>query len=108
MLVSWQVKFLRRVWHSKVHNTGEDLCQQRDVGRRPVLMRFHNNASVSYVPLTSQFTSMRHVFLHAVQSLYGIPATLATQASNKLGVSGFIDQFAQTADLQVHQLPNHA
>ena len=51
---------------------------------------------------------MRHVFLHAVQALYGIPATLATQASNKLGVSGFIDQFAQTADLQVHQLLNHA
>ncbi|KAF8530031.1 subtilisin-like protein [Hysterangium stoloniferum] len=35
-----------------------------------------------------------------LQALYGIPATPATQASNKLGVSGFIDQFAQTADLK--------
>ncbi|KAF5352182.1 hypothetical protein D9758_009222 [Tetrapyrgos nigripes] len=35
-----------------------------------------------------------------LQSLYGIPTTRATQSSNKLGVSGFIDQFAQTADLR--------
>ncbi|KIJ52725.1 hypothetical protein M422DRAFT_25806 [Sphaerobolus stellatus SS14] len=35
-----------------------------------------------------------------LQALYGIPATRATQSSNKLGVSGFIDQFAQNADLQ--------
>ncbi|KAF8576677.1 family S53 protease-like protein [Ramaria rubella] len=35
-----------------------------------------------------------------LQALYGIPATKATQSSNKLGVSGFIDQFAQTADLK--------
>ncbi|PSR75361.1 hypothetical protein PHLCEN_2v9170 [Hermanssonia centrifuga] len=34
-----------------------------------------------------------------VQSLYGIPTTLATQSSNQLGVSGFIDQFANQADL---------
>ncbi|KIJ26281.1 hypothetical protein M422DRAFT_38294 [Sphaerobolus stellatus SS14] len=35
-----------------------------------------------------------------LQALYGIPATRATQSSNKLGVSGFIGQFAQNADLQ--------
>ncbi|THU80130.1 family S53 protease [Dendrothele bispora CBS 962.96] len=35
-----------------------------------------------------------------LQALYGIPTTRATQSSNKLGVSGFIDQFAQTADLR--------
>ncbi|KAF9269034.1 family S53 protease-like protein [Marasmius fiardii PR-910] len=35
-----------------------------------------------------------------LQSLYGIPATRATQSSNKLGVSGFIDQFANQADLR--------
>ncbi|KAK0496438.1 family S53 protease [Armillaria luteobubalina] len=35
-----------------------------------------------------------------LQALYGIPATRATQSSNTLGVSGFIDQFAQTADLR--------
>ncbi|EEB99630.1 hypothetical protein MPER_00656, partial [Moniliophthora perniciosa FA553] len=33
-------------------------------------------------------------------SLYGIPATRATQSSNKLGVSGFIEQFANMADLR--------
>ncbi|ESK96314.1 protease s8 tripeptidyl peptidase [Moniliophthora roreri MCA 2997] len=35
-----------------------------------------------------------------LESLYGIPATRATQSSNKLGVSGFIEQFANTADLR--------
>ncbi|KAF8522013.1 family S53 protease-like protein [Gautieria morchelliformis] len=35
-----------------------------------------------------------------LQALYGIPTTQATQSSNALGVSGFIDQFAQTADLK--------
>ncbi|KAJ3488113.1 hypothetical protein NLI96_g3093 [Meripilus lineatus] len=35
-----------------------------------------------------------------VQALYGIPTTAATQSSNTLGVSGFIDQFANSADLR--------
>lgn len=39
-----------------------------------------------------------------VQALYGIPTTKASDSSNKLGVSGFIGQFAQTADLQVKYL----
>ncbi|KAF9009886.1 family S53 protease-like protein [Cyathus striatus] len=34
-----------------------------------------------------------------LQALYGIPTTRATQSSNVLGVSGFIDQFANQADL---------
>lgn len=34
-----------------------------------------------------------------LQALYGIPTTLATQSSNGLGVSGFIEQFANKADL---------
>ncbi|KAH9847188.1 family S53 protease [Lenzites betulinus] len=35
-----------------------------------------------------------------LQALYGIPATLATTTSNKLAVSGFIQQFANQADLK--------
>ncbi|KAI0943204.1 hypothetical protein AcW1_002423 [Taiwanofungus camphoratus] len=35
-----------------------------------------------------------------LQSLYGIPSTPATQSSNKIGVSGFIDQYANKKDLQ--------
>lgn len=34
-----------------------------------------------------------------LQSLYGIPATVATQKNNTLAVSGFFSQFAQQADL---------
>ncbi|KAF7375849.1 Peptidase S53 domain-containing protein [Mycena sanguinolenta] len=34
-----------------------------------------------------------------LQDIYGIPATPATQSTNKLGVSGFIDQWANEADL---------
>ncbi|KAI0823344.1 family S53 protease [Trametes gibbosa] len=35
-----------------------------------------------------------------LQALYGIPATPATQKSNTLGVSGFIEQFANQQDLK--------
>ncbi|EKM58673.1 uncharacterized protein PHACADRAFT_89753 [Phanerochaete carnosa HHB-10118-sp] len=48
-------------------------------------------------PLASCSTSA--VTPACVQSLYGIPATKATQSSNQLGVSGFIEQFANQADL---------
>ncbi|KAI0261766.1 subtilisin-like protein [Gloeopeniophorella convolvens] len=35
-----------------------------------------------------------------LQQLYGIPTTKATQSSNKLAVSGFIENFANQADLK--------
>ncbi|KAK0214424.1 family S53 protease-like protein [Armillaria fumosa] len=35
-----------------------------------------------------------------LQDLYGIPTAPATQSSNQLAVSGFLNQFAQTADLR--------
>ncbi|KAI0058592.1 family S53 protease [Artomyces pyxidatus] len=35
-----------------------------------------------------------------VQSLYNIPTSLATEPSNMLGISGFIDQWANEADLK--------
>ncbi|KAF7797928.1 hypothetical protein EIP86_009135 [Pleurotus ostreatoroseus] len=35
-----------------------------------------------------------------IQDLYGVPTTKATQSSNKIGVSGFIQQFANKNDLQ--------
>lgn len=36
-----------------------------------------------------------------LEALYGVPTSPATQSSNVLGVSGFIDQFANQADLKV-------
>ena len=36
-----------------------------------------------------------------IQDLYGVPTTKATQSTNKIGVSGFIQQFANNNDLQV-------
>ncbi|KAJ7114150.1 family S53 protease-like protein [Mycena crocata] len=35
-----------------------------------------------------------------LQAIYGVPATAATQSSNRLGVSGFIEQWANQADLK--------
>ncbi|KAK6984776.1 peptidase S53 domain-containing protein [Favolaschia claudopus] len=35
-----------------------------------------------------------------LQAMYGMPTTPATQKSNKLGVSGFVGQYANQADLQ--------
>jgi len=34
-----------------------------------------------------------------IQALYGVPTTAGSQTASKIGVSGFIDQFAQNADL---------
>ena len=42
-----------------------------------------------------------------LQALYGIPTTAATVKTNTLGVSGFIDQFANQADLKVRTLSIH-
>ena len=39
-----------------------------------------------------------------LQTLYGIPATAATNQNNQLGVSGFIEQFANKDDLQVRRV----
>jgi tripeptidyl-peptidase-1 len=38
-----------------------------------------------------------------LQRLYGIPTTPATQKSNKIAVSGFVNQYAQQKDLQVSE-----
>lgn len=40
-------------------------------------------------------------FFSGIQAIYNIPTTAATQTTNKLGVSGFIEQFANSADLKV-------
>ncbi|GJJ09797.1 hypothetical protein Clacol_004021 [Clathrus columnatus] len=34
-----------------------------------------------------------------IQALYGIPATAGSQTASQIGVTGFLDQFAQNADL---------
>ncbi|KAK0481238.1 family S53 protease-like protein [Armillaria novae-zelandiae] len=65
--------------------------------------------AVVSIPLTSNLTERANpaplscdnaVTPACLQGLYGIPSVPATQSSNKLAVSGFINQFAQTADLQ--------
>ncbi|KAJ7170953.1 family S53 protease [Mycena filopes] len=35
-----------------------------------------------------------------LQNIYGIPTTAATESTNSIAVAGFIEQFAQTADLK--------
>jgi len=36
-----------------------------------------------------------------LQALYGLPTALATQSSNRIAVAGFLNQWAQQADLSV-------
>ncbi|KAK0502015.1 family S53 protease-like protein [Armillaria luteobubalina] len=64
---------------------------------------------VMSIPLTSNITEEANpapsscndmVTPACLQALYGIPATRATQSSNRIAVPGFLNQFAQTADLQ--------
>ncbi|PBK94543.1 family S53 protease [Armillaria gallica] len=61
------------------------------------------------IPLTSNLTrranpapaSCNTIITPAcLQALYDIPTTRATQSTNRLGVTGFFDQFAQMADLR--------
>ncbi|KAK0186017.1 family S53 protease [Armillaria mellea] len=61
------------------------------------------------IPLTSNLTERANpapslcnsaVTPACLQDLYSIPTTPATQPTNRLGVSGFSDQFPQIADLQ--------
>ncbi|PBK70051.1 family S53 protease [Armillaria solidipes] len=62
------------------------------------------------IPLTSNLTERANpapsscnsvVTPACLQDLYNIPSTPATQLTNRLGVSGFIDQFPQRVDLQM-------
>ena len=68
-------------------------------GHLPVISSPSPNANSKVAPLATCSTTA--VTPGCIQTLYGIPTTLATQTSNVLGVSGFIDQFANQADLTV-------
>ncbi|KAK0187445.1 family S53 protease-like protein [Armillaria mellea] len=59
------------------------------------------------IPLTSNLTERAapsscsgYITPAYLQDLYGIPKTPATQSSNRLAVPGFLNQFAEEADLQ--------
>ncbi|EKM48428.1 uncharacterized protein PHACADRAFT_266366 [Phanerochaete carnosa HHB-10118-sp] len=67
------------------------------ISLRPVVSTPSGPERSGIAPLASCSTSA--ITPACVQSLYGIPATKATQSSNQLGVSGFIEQFASQADL---------
>ncbi|KAJ7163233.1 subtilisin-like protein [Mycena filopes] len=72
------------------------------VGRAPVVTARDRPAAVNStivsdaVPASCATT----VTPACLQAMYGIPTTLATQKTNSIAVAGFIEQFAQTADLK--------
>jgi tripeptidyl-peptidase I len=61
------------------------------------------NLSSSAIPASCSST----ITPACVQALYNVPTTKATQSSNQLGVSGFLDQFANQADLKVRISTHH-
>ncbi|OCH90803.1 family S53 protease [Obba rivulosa] len=65
------------------------------IGRSPAVTMLAANLTPEAVP-SSCATSITPACL---QGLYGIPTTPATQPSNKIGVAGFIEQYANEADL---------
>ncbi|KAJ7509870.1 family S53 protease [Mycena galericulata] len=67
------------------------------VSARPVLSVPQSSSVPSDATAKSCATSVTPACL---QSLYNIPTTPATQSSNTIAVAGFIDQFAQKADLK--------
>ncbi|KIP04581.1 hypothetical protein PHLGIDRAFT_25524 [Phlebiopsis gigantea 11061_1 CR5-6] len=68
-------------------------------GTRPVVSTpFVKPAKRAIEPLATCSTTA--VTPACVESIYGIPKTLATSTSNTLAVSGFIEQYANKADLK--------
>ncbi|OCH90805.1 family S53 protease [Obba rivulosa] len=72
-----------------------------------VFPQFKLNRAVSFKPLKKNLTERAlpascasEVTPSCLQELYGIPTAAATQSSNKIGVSGFIEEFANQADLK--------
>lgn len=56
----------------------------------------------SSLPLSSSIPECANATSPAcLQSLYGIPTTLATQSGNNLTVTGYIDEYANMANLKV-------
>ena len=51
--------------------------------------------------LTTCLSTRFDVCVQLVEDLYGIPKTAGSQTASQIGVSGFIQQFAQKADLKV-------
>ncbi|KAJ7914167.1 Pro-kumamolisin, activation domain-containing protein [Mycena leptocephala] len=66
-------------------------------------MRFPRRVILKLPPsVCRQVEEFKSCFFRSVdvlQAIYGIPTTVATQTANKLGVSGFLGQFANEADL---------
>lgn len=58
--------------------------------------KLRSSEAASFDPLTFFGFSF-----FGIQAIYGIPTTAATHTTNRLGVSGFIEQFANEADLTV-------
>ncbi|KAI0923099.1 hypothetical protein AcV5_009919 [Taiwanofungus camphoratus] len=67
------------------------------------LFRTPSKRSVTVMNVSSDASSScaSTVTPACLQSLYGIPTTPATQSSNKIGVSGYVDQYANKADLEI-------
>ncbi|KAK7048086.1 Tripeptidyl-peptidase sed3 [Favolaschia claudopus] len=69
-------------------------------GRGPVVTASDRPAvNASLLPDAVPASCASTVTPACLQAMYGIPTTLATQKSNSIAVAGFIQQFAQTADL---------
>ncbi|KAJ7644369.1 subtilisin-like protein [Roridomyces roridus] len=71
-------------------------------GRGPVITA-HNrvvvNSTAVVGPNAVPASCATTVTPACIQSMYGVPTALATSKTNSIAVAGFIEQFAQTADL---------
>jgi tripeptidyl-peptidase-1 len=70
------------------------------VGKAPVVKVSTPPANKAVVPDAVPASCATTVTPACLQAMYGIPTTAATQKTNSIAVAGFIDQWAQTADLK--------
>ncbi|EPT05545.1 hypothetical protein FOMPIDRAFT_83202 [Fomitopsis schrenkii] len=68
--------------------------------RQPLFQVSANQGRADAANSTAAASCSSTVTPACLASLYGIPTTKATQSSNKLGVTGYGDEYAQQADLK--------
>ena len=61
----------------------------------------HTRLPYAYLPSCLLLGPIIQPFCDLVEAQYGIPASVPSQTASQIGVSGFIKQFAQQADLTV-------
>ncbi len=89
--------------HIEVVHPTTSFAKQRFGGPTPIMsIPIPGASNITDRALPAPASCASTVTPACLEALYGIPTTRATQSSNRLGVSGFIDQFANVSRWRIH------